>query len=143
MGRETALGGWGLVPTFGRLGRPQMRAKREKPPKLSTLASANLPGDGYVELHSTGYNCGPNRLERVTLRGSHMATELNEAGVEQKIIYPLLTSPGLLAIPRGDWRAALASAATPPNVRDYHVLEFLRFKDRQSAVSVRAVEPSR
>jgi hypothetical protein len=42
--------------------------------------------------------------------------------------------PSMEAFALSDRRATLAMAATPPNVRDNHVLEFLRWKEQHSAV---------
>src|SRR5271157_5661502 len=46
-------------------------------------------------------------------------------------------------VPRTDSRLTLAVTATPPEARDNHVLEFLRWKEQRGAANSRAFSPSR
>jgi hypothetical protein len=59
---------------------------------------------------------------------AHLAQELSSQ--------PSMRSrpPSAEALAISDRRTTLAVAATPPNARDNHILEFLRWKEQHSAV---------
>jgi hypothetical protein len=72
----------------------------------------------------------------ISAAGSALAADLLLRAVAPKYLAQVLSSePATRSHPPSmEGRAAVAVAGTPPNARDNHVLEFLRWKQQHSAM---------
>jgi hypothetical protein len=72
----------------------------------------------------------------ISAAGSALAADLLTGAVAPAYFAQVLSSePATRSRPPSmEGRATVAVAATPPNARDNHVLEFLRWKQRHSAM---------
>jgi len=70
----------------------------------------------------------------ISAAGSALAADLLLRAAAPAHLSMRSRPPSAEAFAISDRRAAIAVAATPPNARDNHILEFLRWKEQHSAV---------